>query len=111
MNKPRVNFHSRTETVEQIIGRVAFKLDAAQRMLSFSGTPRVDEKSIGKFHEYANEQKKVISERNAQIFELCKRARTAPIFELTLDILSEQVTLVDLDKEFKKGGNGKWTNA
>ena len=106
MKKARVYFHGKTETVEQVISRTAAKLETAQRMQSFVESGKFC--NTPQFSEAVKEQCGIINDRIAQITALCERARAAAVFEATLNILSEEATLVDLDKAFKKGDNNKW---
>jgi len=106
MKKPRVYFHGKTETAEQVFSRTAAKLEAAQRMQSFVESGKFA--NTPQFSAAVKEQCGIINDRVAQIAALCERARTAAVFEVTLNILSEEVSLIDLDRVYAKGGNGKW---
>jgi len=110
MAKPRVNFHGTTDTAEQVIKRTAGKLKAAYGMDLLSNLPQFTNENKTEWDKMmtdaAAEMKKTVREIEA----LCERARAAAVFEVTLNILSEQATFVDLDKAYKKGGNGKWTS-
>ena len=108
MAKSKVYFHSKTETIEQIIERTAAKLEAAQRLKIFGDALSVNERTKEKIDKYTHEQENIMKDRVAQINKLCYRAGTVRTFNESLDILSEEVMLVDLDKVFEKGDDGKW---
>ena len=108
--KPRVNFHGKTDTAEQVIERTAGKLKMAYGMNLLSNMPPLSDRNKVEWDKMLSDSTAEMKKMANEIEALCERARVAAVFEVTLNILSEQAALVDLDKVYKKGGNGKWTS-
>jgi len=111
MKKARVYFHGKTDTDEQVISKTVVKLKIAkgvellvENAELLNGTQEEQNEKITAAYRQMEEYKDGLE-------VLRERAREAAVFEVTLNILSEQATLIDLDKAYKKGGNGKWTIA
>jgi len=108
--KPRVNFHGGIDTAEQVIEKTAGKLKAAYGMDLLSNLPQFTSENKAEWDKMMADAVAEMKKTVREIEAFCERARAAAVFEVTLNILSEQATLVDLYKIYKKGGNGKWTS-
>ena len=106
--KPRVNFRGKTDTAEQVVGRTAGKLKAAYGMDLLSNIPPLTGDNKREWDKALADAAAEMKKKAYEIEGLCERARAAAVFEVTLNILSEEAALADLDKVYAKGGNGKW---
>jgi len=102
MKKPRVYYHSKTDTAEDVAKRVTGKLRTNYGVELFTGIPQITESNKKERDTYIAEAHASMQKQVYEIDKLYIAATTAASYTDTIKVLSAEAVLIDLDKNNRR---------